>query len=205
MEDSQILNAIQIARRNWNDWRDVFEHGAPIRTNPLLAEASRFKSFLRGYSVVRTIRSGTHDDFLIELRERLPDALRDDSGCALDDLEVHLRVRFGTHEPRRRITSALSKVAAFLIPERFVAWDSYAKRGVNIVRGRTPSFQFSTYADYLAEFDSVWNGETGQQIRDNVTTNAAAHAVETEPRFVRRVLDVCLMKCGGRTTWGPEP
>jgi hypothetical protein len=203
VEDRQILSAIQIARRNWSDWRDVFEHGTPVRANPLLANQIRFAFFCKDYSVGRTIRKGSQNDFRVELcSPPFSEAIRDDSGRALDRLETSLRTRFGTHDGRNRIISVLSKVAAFLRPERFAAWDRYAKRGVNIARGRSPSCQFNTYADYLAEFDNVWNGATGQEIR-GYAISKGAQGVEAEPRFLRRVLDVHLMRCGGRTTWGP--
>jgi len=199
VEDSLIRNAIQIARKNWNDWQDVFEHGIPIDTSPLLADQKRFASFCKGYSVSRTIRRGTQNQLRLALRGRdFVEVLRDDTGGKFDKFEKEMRVRFGTGNGRG-IVSALSKVAAFIKPERFVAWDSYAKRGANIVQGRGVSSQFRAYADYLADFDSIWNGPTGQQIRDYVAAHSAEQALETEPRFLRRVLDVCLMICGGRT------
>jgi len=94
--------------------------------------------------------------------------------------------------------SVLSKVAAFVRPERFVAWDGFAKKGVNIVLESTASAKFNTYADYLAAFDRAWDGQPGQEIRDYVTRNGAQCAVESQPRFLRRVLDVYLMMRGGR-------
>ena len=94
--------------------------------------------------------------------------------------------------------SVLSKVAAFIRPDRFVAWDGYAKKGVNIVLGRTASAPFDSYADYLGAFDTAWNGHPGQQIRGYMRRVNPHSALEREPRFLRRVLDVCLMKCGGR-------
>jgi len=198
--DTLILNAIQIARKNWNDWQDVFEHGFPIHTSPLLVDQKRFASFCKGYSVSRTIRRGTQNELRLALGGRdFLEALRDDTGREFDKLEKDLRVRFGTGNSRR-IISVLSKVAAFVRPERFVAWDRYAKRGANIVQRRGVSFQFNAYADYLADFDIIWSGPTGQQIRDYVAGHGAQkRGLETEPRFLRRVLDVCLMICGGRT------
>lgn len=92
----------------------------------------------------------------------------------------------------------LSKVAAFVRPDRFVAWDRYAKKGVNIVLGHRASSPFRAYADYLAAFDEAWKGQAGTQIRDYLTRVGATDAVESEPRFLRRVLDVYLMECGGR-------
>jgi hypothetical protein len=198
MGSSDISSAIEVARKNWRDWRDVFEHGASIPANPLLANRSRFASFCKEYSVSRTIRKGAQNDFRVELCEPpFSEAMRDDSGQALGEFEANLRTRFGTHGGRNRMISVLSKVAAFVRPERFAAWDNYAKRGVNLTQGRPASFQFATYADYLAEFDYIWNGPIGQEIKDYAMSEGA-RGLETEPRFLRRVLDVRLMICGGR-------
>ncbi len=93
--------------------------------------------------------------------------------------------------------SVLSKMAAFVRPERFVAWDSYAKRGVNVVLGRGTSYPFRTYAEYIAALDLVWHGQFGQRVRRCVR-DRAQNAVEGKPQFQRRVFDVCLMKLGGR-------
>ena len=195
-----IPESVQVARQNWSDWRDVFEHVGPVRTNPLLADADRFKHFCKEYSVQRTIRHGTHNDFRLELAES-PDffaAIHDDSGQSLDKLEGALRTRFGTHDGRNSVRSALSKVAAFTRPERFVAWDRYAKAGANIALGRVASSRFDTYAQYLAAFDDVWNGRIGHQIREYVSIDGVQSEVESEERFLRRVLDMYLMRCGGR-------
>jgi hypothetical protein len=199
MADGLILKSIEIAHGNWNKWRDVFEHGTPFCTSPLLTDRARFAAFCKEYSVGRTIRKGTQNDFRLALCEPpFSKALCDDSGGALDTIEEEMKKQFGTHNGSNRIVSVLSKVAAFVRPERFVAWDRYAKRGVNALRGRALSAGFKNYAAYLKEFDEIWIGRTGQQIRDHAMRTGARHC-ETEPRFLRRVLDVYLMKRGGRT------
>jgi len=206
IDDSLLPILIDTARGNWDKWRDVFEHGTPVGTNPLLADPARFGAFCKEYSVGRTIREGTRNDFRVELCQPLfSDAIRDDTGKAIDAFEERMRTRFGTIRRRvgahdgtpGRVISVLSKVAAFVRPERFVAWDTFAKRGVNLVQSYAPSRQFGNYARYLEGFDKVWNGEIGQQVRD-YAIRTGAHGLEVEPRFLRRVLDVYLMKCGGR-------
>jgi len=204
LEDTPIQESLTVARENWRDYRDVFEHGDEIATNPLLANSNKFADFLKDYRVSRMIRQRTHDKFRGTLKDspQFEEAIHDDTGHSLDKLESELRPDFGTHEPPRRMISVLSKVAAFIIPERFVAWDRYAKKGVNIVLGRRASSPFNAYADYLAAFDEAWNGQAGQQIRDYLSRVGANDAVESEPRFLRRVLDVYLMKCGDRKLKG---
>lgn len=190
---------LAVARKNWRDYKVVFEHVGEIATNPLLVDPDRFAHFLMEYKVRRTIRHGTHDKFREFLKgsPQFEKAIHDDDGCKLDEFEEELRPHFGTSEPPRHIISVLSKVAAFVRPDRFVAWDHYAKKGVNIVLGRPASSPFKAYADYLAAFDESWNGQAGHQIRD-VMRVWATNKVESEPRFLRRVLDVHLMECGGR-------
>jgi len=60
------------------------------------------------------------------------------------------------------------------------------------------SASFNSYAEYLAAFEQTWKGRLGQQIRDYLARVDTDSSVESEPRFQRRVLDVHLMRCGGR-------
>ena len=80
---------------------------------------------------------------------------------------------------------------------QFIAWDRFAKKGVNIALGRSATFTFNSYSDYLADVDLLWNGKLGRQIREFVQSHASNQA-ENLPGFVRRVLDVYLMMLGGR-------
>ena len=200
MKDSLIAASIRKASKNWRDWRDVFQHNGTVPSNPLLADPDRFTSFLQEYRVSRTIRSGRHQKFRRKLRDsqRFVKAIQDDTGESLDLFADKLRADFGTRDGKNRVISALSKVAAFVRPERFVAWDAYAKRGVNKALGRAANSRFEGYAQYLSDFGTLWDGTHGQEIRNYVTRNGAFSAVEAEPRFLRRALDVCLMKLGGR-------
>jgi hypothetical protein len=186
---SLIRHSVQVARRNWKNWRDVFEHGTFFATNPLLSDQQRFGSFCREYGVARTILHGTQNELRLELLEsrKFSGAILDDSGHAIDELEESLRARFGTRDGTRAMISLLSKVAAFVRPERFVAWDKYAKKGLNIVLGMRASVPFQTYSDYLAAFEEVWKGSQGQLIRKFVVTAKQSLSVESEPRFLRRV------------------
>jgi hypothetical protein len=203
--DNQLLSKLtERARQNWEHWRDSFEHAGPISQIPVLADGARFRSFLADYYVGRTIRKGKHDEFRRELVNsgKFEAAICDESGQSLDRLEAELRPRFGSKDGKNRLTSVLSKLAAFIRPERFVAWDRFAKKGLNIVQGRSASFQFRTYSDYLSAFDAAWKGQPGMEIRDYVTKVDVQSKLEREARFQRRVLDMYLMECGGR--WSPN-
>ncbi len=197
VNENLIMESFEVACRNWLKWRDVFEHAGSLETNPLLAQQYRFSSFCHEYAVARTIRHGTQDRLRRLLVTKLPAVVRDNTGRALDKLEAELRPQFGTHNPPRSILSVLSKVTAFARPERFVAWDRFGRKGLNIVLGRGVSTPFQTYADYLEAFDSVWDGPVGKQIEDS-SIKSSRIGVERQLRFLRRVLDVFLMKCGDR-------
>jgi hypothetical protein len=195
LKDDQIRKSLRIARKNWKDWKDVFEHSGSIGNNPLLADQQRFAHFLWEYRVTRTVRSGTHEKLRLRLAKS-ETAFRDDTGQALDKLEQKIRQDFGTHDGKNRLTSILSKVAACVRPERFVACDSYAKKGLNVVLGRAASCKFNAYSDYLAMFDKAWNDQSGQKIRGYMRKCEKEQRLESQPRFQRRILDVCLMMLG---------
>jgi hypothetical protein len=200
LSDHLMEELIKVARKNWNDWRDVFECGGAIDEHPLLTCPERFASFCGEYSVNRTLRAGKRDELRLKLNRsrQFGKVLEDDSGRSLDRLEEKLRPRFATKQGENRMVSVLSKIAAFVKPERFVAWDRFAKKGLNKVLGCRASFPFRSYAEYLGAFDCAWYGLPGQKITEHVRARRVGEAVEGEPRFLRRVLDVYLMKCGDR-------
>lgn len=192
-----IAEAIKDARRVlWGEYRDVFEHQGPIGANPVLADDKRFMHFCVRWGVSRTIRKGTHDRLRCWLRDSpaFADGIRDDTGQRLGQLEVELRAEFGARGGGS-LTSVVSKVAAFLRPDRVVAWDKYARRGLNLVLGRSPGAAFKDYPAYLADFELVWNGPQGDLVRE-MTRRAPKESIEETPRFQRRVLDLYLLARG---------
>jgi hypothetical protein len=194
---------LERAKHNWVNWSVVFEHQGPAALNPLLVNAEVFKDFLTEYSVTRTIRSGRHDSLrktLCAQNVNLAARLNDRSGSGVDVLDDQLRPEFGTSNPARRLRSVLSKIAAFVAPHSFVAWDRYARVGLNRTLRRADSYVPRTYADYLADVNSLLMGKIGGKVvsvcRDNYPTKYSAE----QERFHRRVLDVYLMRSGGRWT-----
>jgi hypothetical protein len=184
---------IEKATRNWLDWQDVYEHSGPARDNSLLANAAKFGDFLKRYSVGRTIRRGTSNQLRELLRSPefpLTALLEDTTGATLDEQDSSLRAQFGTREGTRGLRSALSKIAAFLAPHAFNAWDTYARWGVKR--------QVRTYAEYLAEINRLLAGELGERIRDACASNYPTLYAAKCDRFHRRVLDRYLMDVGGR-------
>ena len=59
----------------------------------------------------------------------------------------------------------MSKIAAFLAPHAFIAWDEYARKGLNAVLERSLSYKFDGYADYIANMNQLLSGEVGQRVR----------------------------------------
>lgn len=197
MDDEIIEKSLNVARKTWKEWRDVFEHFGGIDSNPILNDYDKFKKFCHEYSVNRTIRKGTHKQLCDELRNSplFAEAIRDDSGKFLDRLEVKLREKYGTQNGKR-VLSILSKVAAFVRPERFVAYDQYAKKGIMKVLS-LPNNSLNSYAKYLLAFDTIWSQELGNKIKE-LSSQDGMEIVEKEPRFQRRILDVYLMMLGHR-------
>lgn len=190
---------VKIAAQNWRNWKVVFEHGGTPDKNPLLLDASLFKRFLREYSVQRTIRAGCSDklrQLLCSQDFPLNALLSDETGRILDRKETALKQQYGSKG--QSLISAISKVAAFLAPHTFVAWDKYARRGVNLSLRRARSNIFRSYAEYLEDINRLMRSEIGEQV-SVICAGKYPTAYSSElGRFHRRVLDVYLMRIGGR-------
>jgi hypothetical protein len=203
---------IAIPVNNWLAWQDVFEHPNP-RTNPLLTKPETFSKFTSEYSVGRTIRKGKADEFRKAL---LFDGallfLGDSTGARLDRAESELRKHFGTLGGQRGVRSALSKIAAFLEPETFVAFDSFALVGLRRVRrqlinaakahGVTPEpwmlRPIASYSDYLTAINALLHSDLGDKIRAKSIGHYPTNASSKGDRFHRRVLDIYLSRIGAR-------
>lgn len=205
-------NDILIPKENWLKWQKVFEHKSPA-TNSLLNDPNTFRDFVVEYSVARTIRKGTIDELRATLASDSTLAfLSDPSGKELDKADIKLRRRFGTMEGRRGIRSMLSKVAAFLAPDDFIAFDQYALRGVRRVRRHrvnelkeqgaaipdTLREKIESYADYLRSMNELLDGPLGTQIKKACAGHYPSDAAAKKNRFHRRVLDIYLSRLGDR-------
>jgi hypothetical protein len=202
MENYSITERdLKIARDNWENWKTVFEHQGPLADNPLLTDSSKFGAFLNEYKVRRTIRAGTSDklrDTIKDPRFELQHLLNDTSGNLLDARESALRSQFGTQDGRRGIRSAMSKIASFLAPHAFVAWDEYARKGLNIVLGRSPSYPFRNYSEYIGDMNRLLSSDIGECVRSACADQYPTQYASERDRFHRRVLDVSLMRLGNR-------
>jgi len=190
--------SVAIALGNWKAWRDVYEHDGKPQNNHVLTCPDRFKTFCKEYRVHRTIKRGTSDGFREYLARSIQKVVQDGTGQALDEFEKGSRRKYGTYHGRRRMISVVSKVAAFVKPVRFVAWDQYSRAGLNIVRGRAKSTPFENYADYLKAINRVWKDRAEKLVNIQVRKCRVGRPLVGQQAFLRRVFDVALMTCGGR-------
>jgi hypothetical protein len=196
-----IKQDIEIAKRNWEKWKSVFEYKGLAAHNPLLAKRSTFSDFLKEYSVNRTIRRGTSDELRIKLGSRSFDMqgmLNDTSGKVLDARESSFRAQFWTCGGKRGFLSAISKISSFLAPHAFIAWDRYGRKGLNVALERSPSYKFENYAEYIGDMNLVLSGRIGECVRSACADRYPTQYASKCDRFHRRVLDVYLMRLGGR-------
>lgn len=192
---------VHIAKANWKDWISVYEHDGAVEKNPLLNFPGVFSKFLGEYSVHRTIRAGTSNDFRKVLRSGdlgLSDKLSDSSGKGVDELEELLRWDFGTMNGKRGMRSVISKIAAFLAPAKFIAWDRFARKGIIRMLGRRTTYTYHTYAEYLSDVNFLLSGEMKDHLISACQSNYQSQYSSENNRFQRRVLDVYLMRIGGR-------
>jgi hypothetical protein len=187
------------AKENWLCWQNVYEHTGPAADNPLLVDAAKFGKFLKAYSVGRTVRGGTSGQLRELLRSSqfpLQELLEDATGAILDEQDTQLRTQFGTREGQHGLRSVLSKIAAFLAPHAFNAWDTDARKGLKRLQRR--SVQVRTYAEYCANLNQLLAGDLGERIQDACRNKYPTRYAEERDRFHRRVLDRYLMDLGGR-------
>jgi len=195
LDEKIISKSIEVARRNWKCWSEVYEHNLNKNKNPLLMDKDLFNAFCHEYSVGRTIRKNTREDLrkkLIKLKD-LGEVLKDSTGGRLDKLESELRPDFGTREGKSKLISFVSKVAAFLSPENFIAYDQYAKKGVRNLLGRRKMNNYATYLEAVKEIMLNKHDAFTRQVK-----KAKGPRFETDRKFLMRVLDVYLMKVGDR-------
>lgn len=120
----------------------------------------------------------------------LANKLNDSSGRCIDELEYLLRWDFGTMDGKRGMKSVISKIAAFLCPEKFVVWDKFARKGVACVRYSKLTHAYNEYSDYLADVNFLLNEKMQYDLNDACQKNYPTQYSSENKRFQRRVLDV---------------
>lgn len=189
MENKLLIKAIKKELRKWEKWKDVYQFKGRPEKNPLLKDPKKFMRFMNSYSVARNISKGKHEKFRRVLLKSslLKSALKDGSGIKLEKLNEDLSKEFSSHKSERGLTSVLSKIAAFLNPDLFVAFDQYAKKGINRTLG--------IYPGYLAALNLALGSGVGDEILKEIN-KMKLKGVLRKTRFTRRVLDGYLMELG---------
>jgi hypothetical protein len=130
--------------------------------------------------------------------------LVDGTGNVLDQHIGTLGARYGAfntrYQHRCNITSALSKIMAFLKPAAFIASDSFARKGINAHTGE--SHKFGCYADYRAAMAAAMRGQVGNEVRAACGVYARDLNDQLGTALHLRVLDSYFMRIGGR--WDPK-
>ena len=199
MNQSEFDWALSMAVQNWAEWRSDFEYAGNDKSNlPVLRNPNRWAYFVWSYSVLRqlpaeakAIGMGIREQ--LNDGDRLGDALADNNGQGIDDLGDWIAT---LHPALGRRRSLASKLAAFARPDRFVAWDRFAKSGAAALCNHSSNYR--SYQDYLTDIDTIWGGPLGAQIRGRVASHPFTSVPVAEVRFQRRVLDHYLMIRGGR-------
>lgn len=205
-DDADLTKAKEIADKNWTEWQEDFEYNGAYERLPVLQEPYRFCRFCRDYSLMRYADSNVVEKVrtLLFGRELFRSVVEDETGANLDALADDLPKRIPEVDAER---SMLSKLAAFARPDKFIAYDRFARRGAHyfVNRSRYPqvalgallrsprkSAPYRTYVDYLRDVNTVSGSEAGDQVRNSVGADSRGNG------FVLRVLDCCLMMVGNR-------
>jgi hypothetical protein len=185
------------ASANWYSWKDDYK-SKKIAGTPLLNSKRRFARFCKEYSVHRTIKENKQDEFRKYLKRVIAPIVGDHSGRKLDDFECKSRSRFGSRGSKGKMLSVFSKVATFVRPEVFFAWDRYARAGLKIGLSPRSSGEFDSYEAYLESVNDLWKSAGERLIRSHFKRTEFNPPSRTSPALMRRVFDVALMRLGGR-------
>ncbi len=186
--ECELEVAAFIAAQNWEHWQDCFN--ACPKELPIYKCPERFKEFVRGYGLLR----GESREKQRELQSWMP---KNDRVRRLTDREDGSGVESLLDEMKdcgfNRHRSFLSKIAAFSRPDVFIAYDSYARKG--LVKLGAAKKEPQDYVKYLKKVRKLQCAilqdiERHLENRDLPPGNCKA--------FQLRVLDVHLMMSGER-------
>jgi hypothetical protein len=202
MDENNQLNqqwlefAYWTAGANWMMWKADFEYGDDISNMPVLRSAERFSAFVSKYHL-RLFR--THESVRLALfsndAEDFVKAITNASGQGIDLLAINLNA---TYPGLRTQKSLISKLAAFAKPERFIAWDRFARKGAAALAKNPNKGSYQTYEAYLADVNKLLEGKIGIEIREFLSKRRLPSPDCLFEAFARRVFDVYLMVQGGR-------
>ncbi len=161
--EAQLHGAIRSASANWRNWRPCWEHAGDWRKHPLLVTQLWFGCFVWEYGLGRNfsrthaadlrghLRGCPHFTKAVELADFA--SLQAAAEGIVEFLKTRANPPGGKMAPRSQLPSLASKLAAFIRPASFMAWDTYATAGLRkIIAGSGEGF-----GDSLVKYQHVAN------------------------------------------------
>lgn len=186
--ESQLEVAAFIAARNWEHWRCCYE--LPAEELPICEDPKLFRKFFKEYGLLQGEKMKDRKRLRIWMTKngRLTMLTNKKDGSGVESLLDEMK---GSGFMRHR--SFLSKLAAFSRPDVFIAYDSFARKGlVNLgVAEKEPQ-------NYIVYLEAVRKLQC--DIRKDIEKHLEGRIIPTKNNeaFQLRVLDVYLMISGGR-------
>lgn len=203
IEKGDFQKALHYAEANWSNWRLCWTHQGDWRSHPILATQVWFGCFVWEYGLGRTF---TRTDAakirkLIRESESFKNAV--EKGCA-DSLQAAVSeiMPLKQNGKERRNTSLITKVAAFVRPEKFIAWDTYASAGLRKLKGK----RTHVFGDSISKYERLAQNIVTGEISFPWWTHCLpridqlADQLEASHQAIRmRVLDNIAMIAGARS------
>ena len=196
-----------VGYRSYCEWHGFWEEKCGI---PKIVDNGQevFHKFVKEYGIGRTISRGKREEVRCKIREHFPKFgknLSSDNGKVSSCL-TELAEKLSKKATNGRPFSLLTKVAAFGWPERFVAMDSFAKKGI---RKSSEIYSCNSLKGPVDDIKSYWEGVV---IVKNITEDTCRQAYKRSKTgnlcfeaFHNRIIDLYLMSLGGRFShFSPE-
>ena len=179
-------------------------------------EESWFAAFQARWNVARTIRLKSRNEVRLYFDKEFRQALSArDAASTIDEAAEHIRhqgwsSRQNKKGERSRPVSIVSKAGFLLSPRAIVPYDSFALKGLNMLRGKRTNgglghLEGGSYSGYLEAFDSQlerFQSEIERELKSSWAILLAdrlgcAQEVLQGEKFQRKVFDSFLMRVGG--------
>ena len=186
---------------NWAALQSDYEQDDLTKIQ-LLNDRQAFDRFLKGYGLARhslneknesesrNKKYATRDEWFNYISKIIPLIISGSRYDSIDDAAI------SAEAPYKLSISCLSKVCAIVAPDRFVAYDKFASKGLAAWDGKPKA---STYSDYMLRIFDCWSSNVGSFIRDEMSRRPLPLSRGLpDTAFGFRVLDNYLMLRGGR-------
>ena len=173
-----------LAMGNWLSWRSSYE-SRDADTVPVLNDLGLFRVFLKEYGLNRKINVA-RSAVVLEFLQRVAPAFESGNPAAIDRPDFQDCYGVGR--------SALSKVAVFVCPKKYMAFDRFASK--SIFRLHFNGSVSVNYINYISGVFGIIDGDLGGALRAYLGTKEIPKGFEDA--LLLRVLDVYLMLMGGR-------